>query len=64
MTDISLTATKILYGERWFSEKDLLHLTTASLWARNAIQQTAGEEHLPAVSQVRTEVLRLLRGLG
>lgn len=38
-------------------------LTTASLWARNAVQQTAGEERLLAVWQVRNEVLRLFRGL-
>ena len=38
-------------------------LATASLWARNAVRQTAGEEHLLAVLWVGTEVLRWLRGL-
>lgn len=38
-------------------------LATASLWAGNAVQRTAGEEYLIAVLQVRTVVLKLLRGL-
>lgn len=36
-------------------------LTAADLWAGNAVQQTAGEEHFPAVLQVRAEVLRTMR---
>lgn len=37
-------------------------LTAADLWAGNAVQQTAGEEHFPAVLQVRGGVLRLFWG--
>lgn len=60
--DIPLAGTEMLSGEGWFSKTDLLHFNCSDLWAGNAVQQTAGEEHFPAVLQVRAEVLRLFRG--